>query len=150
VIAHNSSELGKQLSIDLRDTLVRRPGWILEASKKVSWILRKKGSPVISDYRSILEALDIAENSPVDKIIMNPNYDPGDKMSNQYDRAFKNPNIGEIKMVPETLFGTRPCVYDSTDCNRMCLSSGGRLRRRRTRRYKQNKRNKRKSIRRRK
>lgn len=62
LVCHDGSDKGKQMSIDLRVALVKSPGWILEAADKVSWVLRKNNSPILSDYESIVNALDIKHN----------------------------------------------------------------------------------------
>lgn len=126
LVCHDGSEYGKNLSIALRDQLVRQPGWILEAADKVSWILRdKKKSPIIADQRMIEEALDIV-GCDNDKIIMNTVFDPIVKDTYQYERSYYDAKNDKTYVSKETMFGTVPCNYDGQSrCNRTCVSVGG-------------------------
>jgi len=124
LVCHDGSEEGKRLSVELRYSLVSHGGWILEASDKVSWLLRKRRAPIIMDYESIVDALDIVDN-PNDTIEMNPDFDVNDKETYQYIRIYNDVDNGKIYRSEETLFGTEPCNYDSLNCNRRCNKTGG-------------------------
>lgn len=125
LVCHNGSEEGKSNSINLRYNLITRSGWILEAADKVSWILRKKNAPIIQDYESILDALDIIGN-PNDTIQLNPDFDYNDRFSYQYIRTYVDVVNNKTYHSKETLFGTIPCDYsNSYECSRKCNISGG-------------------------
>jgi hypothetical protein len=97
LVCHNGTVEGKNLSIELRHNLLIQPGWILEASDKVSWILRsKKQTPIIYNYIDIIHALDIEENNQEYKIEMNINFNPKIKYSYQYTRVHYNKRKGQI------------------------------------------------------
>jgi hypothetical protein len=146
LVCHNGSDEGKQKSIELRHALITQPGWILEAADKVSWILRKRGSPVITEYDKIVDALDIDVNKPNDRIVMNPNFDYSSKITHSYTRIFIDKN-GKEYHSNETLFGVEPCDYryssDDDICGRMCTKKAGAARRSiksRSRKYSRSKR----------
>jgi len=141
LVCHNGSDKGKMLSIDLRYILVNTGGWILEAADKVSWLLRKKNTPIIEGYDSIVEALDIKGN-PNDTIEMNDTFNYNDKSSYQYTRIYNDIKNNIIYRSRETLFGTMPCEFgDNLNCNRSCITSGGKYKLKLKRSYK-NRRNK--------
>ena len=119
LVCHNSTDNGKQDSINLRLYLVKQPGWILEAADKVSWLLRKNNAPIIQDDM-IADLLEIDKNNENDKIIINKNFDKGDKTSYQYTRCFHDINTGKVYESKETLFGTAKCNYINKDCDRIC------------------------------
>jgi hypothetical protein len=119
LICHNGSVEGKELSIQLCLELIKRPGWMLEASDKVSWLLRKQNAPIISSHEEIVNALDIKDN-PNDIIHMNASFNYGEKLTYQYVRSYTDPKTDEIFHSPETLFGTAPCNYADKSCSRSC------------------------------
>jgi hypothetical protein len=120
LVCHNGSDEGKKLSIKLRLELIKQPGWILEASDKVSWLLRKEKAPIISTHQEIVEALDI-KNNPNDIITMNDTFDYNEKMTHQYVRSYTDTINNKTFESPETLFGTLPCTYDDVTCRRICI-----------------------------
>lgn len=123
LVCHNGSDEGKKLSIQLRLQLIHLPGWILEAADKVSWLLRKQNAPIISNYQSILTALDIT-NNPNDTIELNKAFNYDDKSSYQYVRTFFDAKNNKTYHSRETLFGTNLCVFsndiDGNVCTRNC------------------------------
>lgn len=142
LICHDGSEEGKKLAIYLCLELVKQNGWILEASDKLSWVLRKSDAPIITEYDSITDALDI-QNSPTDKIVINTEFDYNEKLHYQYIRFYHDTKNDKIYESKETLFGTGPCNYvNAIDCNRTC---GLRAGKRKSRTRKSRKRKSRKS-----
>jgi hypothetical protein len=121
LVCHNGDVDGKYLSIQLRVKLIHQPGWILEASDKVSWLLRKHDSPIFRTKDEIETALNIKDN-PNDKIVMNEQFDVSDKTSNQYTRIYKD-GTNTYNSI-ETLFGTSLCTYDNMNCIRRCIRGG--------------------------
>jgi hypothetical protein len=119
LVCHNSTDIGKIYSINLRHQLVKQPGWILEAADKVSWLLRKRNTPII-DNTSINDILEIEPTNDNDKIIINKDFDKDDRNSFQYTRVFKDIKLGTEYVSKETLFGTKKCRYNVETCERSC------------------------------
>ena len=117
LVCHNGTDQEKINSITFRLQLINTPGWMLEASGATSWILRKNGAPMISDIKS---ALDISDENKNDYIEMNNNFDVKDKNSYQYTRVYIDIKINKEYRTNETLFGTKPCDYETNECDRKC------------------------------
>jgi hypothetical protein len=147
LVCHNGTDEGKRLSIELRYNLITQPGWILEAADKVSWLLRKKNAPIISNYEDIVNALDIKDN-PNDIITMNPGFNYKERITYQYTRTYNDTVNIKIYNSNETLFGTTTdCDYINKDCGRKCKTSNGGKSRRKKKRTKKSKKSKRKRSR---
>lgn len=138
LFCHNGTPATKQQSIDLRLALVSMPGFILEASAKVAWLLRKLGAPIIRDRAQIESLLDNAGN-PNDTIEMNPDFDisriadPAHKNMFQYTRVFRTTDAEGRPIeysTHETMFGVGGCEFAGDGCDRRCISQivGGKRR----------------------
>jgi len=122
VVAHNGSSEGKEMMIKLLKTVLSIPGYVIEASDAMSWVLRKAKIPIIDSKHKIEEALDIQSNDPNDVIVMNDDFDYSNKNTQQYTRIFRDVKKQKIYESKETLFGTNGCVFNSPyNCNRECV-----------------------------
>ena len=123
LVCHNGSEIGKKMSIELIYKLINKPGWILEASDKVSWLLRKRGAPIINDYESIIDALNIRDNRN-DTIEINDSFNYNKQITFQYTRIYHDSINDKTYRSHETLFGIKPCNYNkNNNCSRQCLEN---------------------------
>lgn len=116
LVCHDSTPEGKKLVIDLLVKLLSIPGYILEASSAVSWVLRKRGVHVINDKQYIENALDISPNNKSDIINMNPNFTMNDKKQQAYTRIFTD-STGKQFTSEDTLFGLEGCTFNTNSCN---------------------------------
>lgn len=144
-ICHNDKPLGRAILFHIIGTLLRRPGTIMEASGKVSWILRKNNlAPMITDPNIIRIAIGLTSD---DTLIINPNYD----INNMYNQYYTRILYPLKKGAEETLFGTPVgCIFDTNDCTRQCVQQidfsrvqGGRYRRKS---YKNKRNNRKKTV----
>jgi hypothetical protein len=120
LVAHDGTDEGKKLVIQLLYDYCNTQGYCLEASGPLSWILRKKNCPIITDINIINKMLDI-KNNPNHKIVINPLFDYHDKESYQYNHEFYKDGIKQFSR-PETLFGISMCKFNSkNDCKRKCI-----------------------------
>ena len=144
LVCHDSSPEGKALVVELLVKLLSSPGYILEATCAVSWVLRKQGVSVIGDKQDIENALDITPENKNDVIEMNPNFSMTDKTQQSYKRIFTD-NSGKQFTSEDTLFGLAPCKFNTNSCvgnlctakkcTRKCVAvNGGRRKTRRAKR----------------
>ena len=128
LVCHDGTNEGKQLSIQLRYEMITQRGYILEASGAVSWLLRKRDTPIIKDKDAIEKALDLVPDNSNDYILLNDTFDIDNKLTQHYTRVFTTPN-GQVYRSPETLFGSSDCEFNESDdkCTRTCkeLIGGG-------------------------
>ena len=120
LICHDSTADSKEGLMKLLRTLLYQPGYILEDSGAVSWVLRKRTTPIIESQSDIEKALDISPDTVHDKIVMNLDFDPDNKYTQQYTREFTDREKGITCRTPETLFGIAPCEYKERSCDRVC------------------------------
>ena len=120
LVCHNGTNDEKKNSIKIREELISTPGWILEASGAVSWLLRKNGAPIIYDEADIKSALDINDENKNDRIEMNKKFDIKNKDSYQYTRIYNDTKANKEYRTNETLFGLKPCKYALKGCDRIC------------------------------
>lgn len=118
---HDGTENGKKTLIKLLIKLLSKPGYVIEASFAVSWILRKNKVNHITDLNVIKKLLDV--NETWDDISINNEFDYNDKNSQHYRHKYivnNNIKYGD----PKTLFGTSGCVFKkSKTCKRKCTKS---------------------------
>lgn len=121
LLCHDSSPEGKKWVLEILMELVKQPGWILEASEAVSWLLRKNDAPIITDVEMIKEALDMKDD-PNQTLRLNAGFEKTVKESPQfYTRTFFNGTTTFTNS--ETLFGTSPCSFDNEcSCDRKCVT----------------------------
>jgi hypothetical protein len=134
LVCHNNTDENKSKLIELLNVLLRTPGYILEASGAVSWVLRKTDTPMILEKKKIEMALDIDDNSKNDKIVMNESFNISDKNSQCYTRIFTDSN-SNVYTTDHTLFGSSSCEYNDsrTNCDRECVvSTGGNIKQKKT------------------
>lgn len=135
LVCQDGTPEGKALALDILKTLLLLPGYCLEASGAVSWVLRKANIPRIEDKSQIEEALDITPGNNYDYIEMNPDFSPDVRTSQSYTRHYTDPKTNKTYTTSDTLFGAAGCEYPSIDdCSRNCSVKQGATRRRRRRR----------------
>lgn len=117
LLCHNNTDEGKTNVIGLCLSLLGQPGWVLEASGAVSWLLRKKHAPIITNPTLIDQILTIDHSK--ERIVMNDDFDYNNKLSSQYTHQYLVEGIVKFSN-QETLFGTSGCEYDTQHCNRTC------------------------------
>jgi hypothetical protein len=115
LVCHDSSPEGKALVVELLVKLLSSPGYILEATGAVSWVLRKQGVSVIGDKHDIENALDITPENKNDVIEMNSNFSMTDKTQQSYKRIFTD-SSGKQFTSEDTLFGLAPCKFNTNSC----------------------------------
>jgi hypothetical protein len=135
LVCHDSSPEGKNLVVELLVKLLSSPGYILEAASAVSWVLRKKGVPVMTNKNDIEKALNIVPENKSDVIVMNPDFSMNNKTQQSYKRIFTDSN-GKQFTSEDTLFGLVPCKFntnwctnnscESKKCTRKCVLAGAR------------------------
>lgn len=123
LICHDGTEEGKKLCMDLVLELINTSGWMIEAANKVSWILRKNNAPMILDKSQIVEALNVSN----DDIIINSDFNVGEKNTYHYERIYVDPKTHKKYISKETLFGTTSCDYVTNEsvCFRKCKNKLG-------------------------
>lgn len=122
LICHDGTRNGKDAVMGYIVGLLELPGWILEASGAVSWILRKLGAPIIPEDE-VEALLDISPER--ERIEFNKNFDRADKNSHQYRHMYyKNGGVGFANS--ETLFGLQGCKFVQRGCDRKCRVFGQR------------------------
>lgn len=129
LLCHNGTPEGKTLVMEILERLLRAPGTIIEAADAVSWVLRKRGVPIVDTKEKIEQALDIV-GSKNDIIAMNHEFDINNKESYQYTRIYTN-DTGDTFHSNETMFGVHGCDYTTEECNRSCAPAGGKRKRKR-------------------
>ena len=111
-------------------TLLQSPGWMLEASGAVSWVLRSKYhlKPITSNdmIERLLDIHLINSNAYIEEqiIIMNPNYQYNDRNSQVYEHVFLNRLTNEILFSnQESLFAHECITWSESSCGRTCNRS---------------------------
>jgi hypothetical protein len=133
LVCQDGTPDGKAMVMDILKLLLSSPGYCLEASGAVSWVLQKAKVPIINVKEKIEEALDITLGNKNDYIEMNPNFSPAtDKSIQAYTRYYTDPLTQKEYVTTDTLFGTEGCVYqEGENCSRTCRTKGSGTRRRR-------------------
>ncbi len=132
LFVHDGTREGKTTAFTMLAKLLKTPGWILEASGALSWVLRKQGTSIISSGVQIRTLLEIDPHK--EKIVMNHKFDHKDKRSFQYAHEYGD-NGQSLFVNQETLFGVGGCSYKKKDntCDRICRQKISLLPRRRSR-----------------
>lgn len=115
VVAHDGTPLGKERMIALIILLLEgeegqsgpETETVLEASGAVSWVLRKRRVPMILEKHLIEAALGISPNNPNDYIVMNPQFDVGNKYTQSYTRMYTDLVTKKQHVSEDTLFSRR-------------------------------------------
>ena len=133
LVCQDGSPDGKALVMDILKILLSSPGYCLEASGAVSWVLQKANVPRIEAKDKIEEALDITPGNKNDYIEMNPNFSPlADKSAQAYTRHYTDTSTQKEYVTSDTLFGTVGCIYEEEEnCSRTCSIKGSGTRHRR-------------------
>lgn len=102
----DGSENGKYLIIKLVNDLIVEHKYILEASDKVSWLLRSRyKTPIIINKEIILYLLNINNDNKDCNLIINPDFDYNEKYTYHYEKVYKSPRTNNIYRAKETMFG---------------------------------------------
>jgi hypothetical protein len=123
LICHDGKRTSKDSLITTLISLLNKPGWVLEASGAVSWILRKNECPIIKDINIIKNAV---LGKEIEEITINEKFDITDPKSQYYTHTYFKDKGGEPKYKnDETLFGISLCNYKDTEdnCTRTCSSN---------------------------
>lgn len=97
VAIQNGTETGKKAMLNTLKSYLKRPGFFIEASGKLSWVLRKNETiPIIMNKNIISTTLNVQPTA----IIMKNNYNKSKQQNQVYHRV-----RGRF-VKPETLFGT--------------------------------------------
>jgi hypothetical protein len=105
VICHNGTQESKKNLLNLIELLLKRKGFIMEASCAVSWILRKRNVPIIVGKKQIENALEIDDTNQNDFICINEDWDIMDKNQQYYCRQIRDEKSGNVYISNDTLFG---------------------------------------------
>ena len=120
LFGHDGSNEGKTLVLDKLASLLVTPGYVIESSGAVSWILRSRYRLMpILDLLVIEEVLEIKKRGDVINLI--PNYDVNNKGAYVYIKY-----SGGYEM-RESLFGL-PCLGEDLEwseegCGRLCMTN---------------------------
>ena len=118
LVCHDGTQEGKDMLIHLLTNMLRKPGYVIEASNAMSWVLRKHNIPYFTDIDMIKHILDIG-SSQSENIIINHNFDPSDKRKQYYIHQYIDNGIVTFAN-SDTLFGSSPCVFIGYLCDRKC------------------------------
>ena len=105
--------------IEILKEKLNTSGWIIEASDKLGWVLRKEKAPIIKDINVIKNVLNIDDLN--ERIELNPEFNVDDKASYLYTHSYGS-NGQHIFSNKEILFG-KQCEngFDNlASCNRVC------------------------------
>ncbi len=106
LVCTDGSDNGKHLAIQLLNDLIVNYKYILEASDKVSWLLRSRhNTPVITDEKLIITLLNSNVIQQNCSVIMNQNFDYNTKYTYQYTKIYKSPRTNKIYTAKEAMFG---------------------------------------------
>lgn len=119
---HDGTPKGKETVMKLWNEYLRKPGFVLEATDAVSWILRNRYKcPYFTDIEVIKKILDIKEGGN-ERIELNDNFVYTDKTQQFYFHKYLKGGIVQYSN-SETLFGTSLCEFKGDDCNRVCIDN---------------------------
>ena len=108
LLCHDGTRPAKKALMGMVSEVLREPGWILEGSGAVSWVLRSRhGAPVVRDEGLVRRVLDLIRDTPAEALRFNRAFDYGAKASHQYSHVFVDAD-GSTFTNDETLFGTPP------------------------------------------
>lgn len=103
LVCHNGAIENKNIMVKLLRSKLIEPGWVIEASDALGWVLRKEKIPIIRDLVIIKKVLEV--NGIDNEIILNDNFDEENKNSYQYEHIFRRD--GHVLFTnKEILFGT--------------------------------------------
>lgn len=117
LLSHNGTTQGKRRVMELVSDLLKTKGWILEASGAVSWVLRKRETPIIESERNINRLLNIDHD---ERIIINNKFNINDKTTQYYYHQYYKDGIIQFEN-EETLFGVSGCKFNNDNCTRYCV-----------------------------
>ena len=120
LIAHDNTHYGKNIIINTILNALNN-GYVIEASGKLSWVLRKMNAPYIKNKNIIENILDIHKNkNNQQEIKINKLFNYNDRFSHHYKHIYIiNKKIDHINDV--TLFGREyNCKWTSDKCDRKC------------------------------
>ena len=121
IIAHDGTKSNISLLFDLIYYLIMNEGYIIEASKAVSWLLKKRGTPLLITVSDIEYALTQTEkqktkhnSNVIDLIVLNPSIDFKRIYEIQYAYSYSHYYITESGTYEnkKDLFGHSWCIYD--------------------------------------
>ena len=118
LFGHNGTNEGKTLVLDKLASLLVTPGYVIESSGAVSWILRSRYRLMpILDLNVIEEVLEVKKRGDIINLI--PNYD----VNNKRDHVYVKYSGGYV--MRESLFGL-PCLGEDLEwskqgCGRICM-----------------------------
>ena len=103
LVCHNGTIENKNIMVKLLRSKLIAPGWVIEASDALGWVLRREKIPIIRDLVIIKKVLEV--NGIDNEIILNDNFDEENKNSYQYEHIFRRD--GHVLFTnKEILFGT--------------------------------------------
>jgi hypothetical protein len=117
---NDGTEVGKMEVISLLIKCLSEPGWVLEASGKLMWLMGQKQVGIIQEKISIEELI---ESGAKENIVINTT-NSGSKRGQSYHYLHQYLNEDGSSVVSETevtLFGVGGCVFSSDSCDRKCV-----------------------------
>lgn len=95
-----------------------QPGFVIEASGALSWVLRKNEVPFMSDLNEIMDILEVGVRN--ETITINPNFNAKDKNTQHYTHEYYGSNHSLLFQNQETLFGIGGCTFKETGGQKNC------------------------------
>lgn len=121
ITSDNENNETKYLAMQLLNELITKRHCILEASDKVSWLLRKMfNTPIINNANLIMRLLNMNPNDG-DTLTFNSDFNYFEKRTYQYTRTYKSSRSNKSYSVNKTLFGTA----DFSGIPEKCLEISG-------------------------
>mmetsp|Transcript_4384 Transcript_4384/g.6909 ORF Transcript_4384/g.6909 Transcript_4384/m.6909 type:complete len:293 (-) Transcript_4384:826-1704(-) len=125
LVCHNGTKDGKKALINLLVQKLSQPGFVIEASGALSWVLRKNEVPFMSDLNEIMDILEVGVRN--ETISINENFNAEDKNTQHYTHEYYGSNHSLLFQNQETLFGIGGCTFKETEgqknCDRECQST---------------------------
>jgi hypothetical protein len=125
LLSHDGTNDGKRKVMELINEFLRKPGFVLEATDAVSWILRSKyRCPYFTDIEIIKKILDIKEDGN-ERVKLNEHFLYEDRTKQFYTHEYLKDGVVQFSN-SETLFGTSLCNFEESkdgECNRVCISN---------------------------